>query len=109
MKEIVFLNQQMQVFGKEVEQVGKIAKGEDTLGQHIYMILEVIENVEEVKNLIHKKPQLKAKHKVLDKAISATQGKMSKMEAKLGNLEKLFKQMANNVGNLLKLLEHEKG
>ena len=31
------------------------------------------------------------------------------MKAKLGNLKNLFKQMADNVGNILKLLEHDKG
>ena len=62
----------MQVFGKEVEQVSKIARVERKLGQHIENLFEVIRNVEEVKNLMHKIPQLEAKHRVLDKVISAT-------------------------------------
>ena len=92
-----------------MEQVSKISRGECTLGQHIDRLLEVIGNVEEVKNIMHKIPQLDAKHRVLDKAINANQGKISKLEAKLGNLEKLFKQMTNNVGNLLKKFENDKG
>ena len=35
LKEIGILKQQMQFFGKEVEQVSKQARGECTLGQHI--------------------------------------------------------------------------
>ena len=56
MKEIFFLKQQMQVFGKEVEQVSKIVRGERTLCQHIDRISEVIGNAKEVKNIMHKIP-----------------------------------------------------
>ena len=92
-----------------MEQVSKIAHGERALGQHIDRLLEVIGNAKEVKNLMHKIPHLEAKHRVLDNALNANQGKVSKLEAKLGNLEKLFKQMANNVGKLLKKFENDKG
>ena len=54
-----------------MEQVSKIAQGERTLGQHIDRLLEVIGNAKEVKNVMHKIPQLEAKYMVLDKAISA--------------------------------------
>ena len=45
----------------------------------------------------------------MDKDISSIQGKVSKLETKLDNLDKLFKQLANNVSNLLKRNEFDKG
>ena len=45
----------------------------------------------------------------MDKKFIANQGKITKMEAKMSNLEKLIKQMAENVSTLLKKLEMEKG
>ena len=74
-----------------MEKVNKTTKGEHTLGQHIDKLLEVIGNANEVKNLMHKIPLLEAKQRVMDKEISSIQGKVSKLETKLGNLEKLFK------------------
>ena len=105
LKEIGILKQQMQFFGKEVEQVSKIARGEHTLGQHINQLLEVIGNVEEVKNFKKKIPQLKAKYRVLEKVNSDNQGKVSRLEVKLGNMEKMFKQIADNNRKSLKAME----
>lgn len=68
LKEIGILKQKMQLIGKEVEQVSKLAKGEHTLGQHIDWLSEVIGNVEEVKNLMSKIPQIEANNKVLETA-----------------------------------------
>ena len=63
---------------------------------------KVIGDAEQVKNLMHKILVLEAKKRAMDKEISAIQGKVSKIDAKLGNLENLSKQMADNVGNILK-------
>ena len=100
--------------------MSKLARGEHTLGQHIDQLSKVIGNAKEVKNLMHKIPQLEAKYRVLEKANSANQGKVTRLEAKLNNIEKMFKQMednnskslkamVDNVGNLLKKFEQDKG
>ena len=79
------------------------------MGQHIDKLSEVIGNEKEVKNLMHKIPLMKEKQMVMDKDISNIQGKVSKLETKLGNLDKLFKQMTDNMSNLLKRNEFDKG
>lgn len=71
----------------------KIAHGERTLGQHIDRLMEVVGSAEDVKNLMMKIPQLEAKNKALDKDIIANQGKVTMMEAKISNLEKLIKKI----------------
>ena len=71
LKEIGILKHQMQLLGKEMEQLSKTSRGEKTLGQHIDKLLEVIGNVEEVKNVMHKIPLLEAKQRVKDKEISS--------------------------------------
>ena len=45
----------------------------------------------------------------MDKEFNANQGKITKLEAKMRNLEKLVKQIAKNVSTLLKKLEIKKG
>lgn len=45
----------------------------------------------------------------MDKDFIANQGKVTMMEAKISNLEKLIKQLADNVGTLIKKLDMDKG
>ena len=52
---------------------------------------------------------MEEKQRVMDKDINNIQGKVLKLETKLGNLDKLFKQLADNVSNLLKRNESDKG
>ena len=69
---------------------------------------------------MHKIPQLEVKYRVLEKANSDNQGKVTRLEAKLNNIEKMTKKMANNnrkslkamadnVDDLLKKFEQDKG
>ena len=46
---------------------------------------------------------------MLEKVNSDNQKKVTRLEAKLNNIEKMIKQMADNVTSLLKKLEQEKG
>lgn len=93
----------------EVVHTSKIARGERTLDQHIDMLMEVVGSVEDVKNLMMKISQLEARNRAMDIDFNANQGKVTMMEAKISNLEKLIKQLANNVGTLIKKLEMDKG
>ena len=99
------LGRDMQALRKEVGHASKIARGEHTLGQHINRLLEVVRNAEDVKNLMQKIPKLKAKNRAMDKDFNADQGKITNMEAKMSNLEKVIKQLVENVSTLLKKFE----
>ena len=79
------------------------------MGQHIDKLSKAIGNVEEVKILMHKIPLMESKQRFIDKDIINIQRKVSKLETKMGNLDKLFKQLTNNVSNLLKRNEFDKG
>lgn len=65
-KDVGTLKQQMQVISKDFEQLNKMAKGENTLGQHIDKLYEVIGNAEEVKNLMKRVPSIETKNRNLE-------------------------------------------
>ena len=99
----------MQDLSKEVMHASKIARGERTLSQHIDRLVEVVGSTKDVKNLMQKIPQMKAKNKAIDRDFNANQGKVTMMEAKMCNLEKLIKKMVDNVSTLPKKLDMDKG
>ena len=74
-----------------VTHVSKNARGERTLGQHIDRLLDVVGSAEDIKNLMQKVPDLEAKNRAYDSDISEVQGKVSLLEAKFCNIEKLIK------------------
>ena len=45
-------------------------------------------NAKEVKNFMHKILVMEAKQRVMDKDISNIQGKLSKLETRMGNMDK---------------------
>lgn len=102
MKDIDILKHKMVLLNKEMEHLSKTARGERTLGQHIDKLSEVIGNAEEVKNLMHKIPVLEAKQKVMDKDISSIQGRLTKVETRLGNMDKHLRQLGDNMTTFLK-------
>ena len=61
----------MQALLKDIGKARKMAHGECTLGQHIDRLLEVIDNIEDVKNLMQKILQLEAKNRAMDKDFNA--------------------------------------
>ena len=58
MKGVGNLKQKMQIIFKEFEQIGKMVRGEHTLGHYIDQLSEVIGNVEEVKKSNEKGPNV---------------------------------------------------
>lgn len=90
-KEIDILKHKMVLLNKEMEHLSKTARRERTLGQHIDKLSDVIGNAKEVKNLMHKIPVLEGKQKVMDRDISSIQGRLSKVETRLGNMGKHLK------------------
>ena len=109
LKEIGILKHQMQLVGKEMDQLSKTSRGEQTLGQHIDKLSEVIGNAKEVKNLMQKIPLMEAKQRVMDKDICNIQGKVSKLETQLGNMEKQVKHLLDSVSKNGKKVESVKG
>lgn len=93
----------------KVVYASKTAHGEHTLSQHIGRLMEVVGSVEDVKKLMFKISQLEAKNRAMDRDFNVNQGKVTMMEAKIGNLEKLIKKLVDNVGTLIKKLEMDKG
>ena len=107
--QIETLGYEMQDLRKVVMHVSKTAGGERTLGQHIDRLLDVVGSAEDIKNLMQKILQLEATNRAIDRDFNENQGKVTMLEAKMCNLEKLIKQMADNVSTLLKKLDMDKG
>ena len=72
------------------------------MGQHIDQLSKVIGNAEEVKNLMKKVPMFEDKNKVLEKAKTDFQKRLESLEARMGNIEKMIKKMADHNSNILK-------
>ena len=49
-------------------------------------------------------PQIEANNRVLEKANSDNQKKVTRLEAKVNNIEKMIKQMTDNNSNSLKIV-----
>ena len=116
LKEIGVMKCQIQTLGCEIQDVrrvvmhvSKTACGEHTLGQHIDRLMEVVWSAKDVKNIMQNISQLEAKNKAIDKDFNVNQGKVTMMKARMCNLEKLIKQMTDNVSTLLKKLDTNKG
>ena len=120
LKEVVNIKQQMQVICKDFEQISMMARGEHTLGQHIDRLLEVIGNVEEVKNLMKNVPMFEDKNIILEKANIDLKKWLKSLETRMDNIEKMIKKMveqnsnilktvADNVSSLLNKAEQDKG
>ena len=52
---------------------------------------------------------MEAKNRAYDSDISEVQGKVAMLEAKFYNIEKLIKQLADNLSTLLKKMDMDKG
>ena len=120
LKEVVNIKQQMQVICKDFEQISMMARGEHTLGQHIDRLLEVIGNVEEVKNLMKNVPMFEDKNIILEKANIDLKKWLKSLETRMDNIETMIKKMveqnsnilktvADNVSSLLNKAEQDKG
>ena len=107
--QIQSLGRDMQFLKKEVEKTGKIAHGEHSLSQHIDRFMEMVGGTEDVKNMVQKISHLEAKNRAFDRDFNANQGKITMMEAKICNLEKLIKKMVDNVSTLLMKLDTDRG
>ena len=68
----------------------------------------MVGSTEDIKNLMQKVPVLEAKNRAYDSDISEVQGKVSMLEAKFCNIEKIIKQLADNLSTLLKKMDMEK-
>ena len=58
---------------------------------------------------MQKVPDLEAENMAYDSDISEVQGKVSMLEAKFCNIEKIIKQLADNLSTLLKKMDMDKG
>ena len=107
--QIQSLGRDMQFLKNDIKNTGKIARGERSLSQRIDRFMEMVGSAEDVKNMVQKIPHLEAKNRAFDKDFNANQGKITMMEAKICNLEKLIKQMVDNVSTLLMKVDTDRG
>ena len=114
LNEIGVMKSQIQTLGCDIQDLRRVvthvsqtARGERTLGQHIDRLLDVVGSAEDIKNIMQKGPSMEAKNTAYDSDISEVQGKLSTLEAKFCNIEKLIKQLADNLSTLLKKMDKE--
>lgn len=104
MKDIGTLKQQMQDISRDFDQLSKTTKGERTLGQHIDRLSEVISNAEEVKNLMKCVPTIETKNRNLDQLSKDIQKIMDGLNARVSNMEKIVKKLADQNCIILKTM-----